>query len=605
VGCVVASSCGRGRPPEPPGGGAAPGACTCASPLPPHPLGVDPTFERVSGKNAPVKPTDPSGTVPVHVVDLDHDGWLDLTTHRRIRPPKPTTNGPAFPSAPMFRVLNIYDSSIIPSEYYFHGVVAADLDNDGDEDIVLAPYCDQGSKGPVTQPILFFVNKGDTFTPVTPANLPGVTCGDSETIAIADVDADGRVDLYIPFYSERRGTGFQVDAHPKRALLLMNRTPKGGALAFSEEAIARKLACEPSDSCEVYDGEGTPDYDPEGAQFVDINYDGNVDLVSHNRIYLNDGTGHFGDQYSFKDVGIDRTSDKDEGLTAIDYNMDGQIDLFQRVKNRGKLLWRRWLFTQTGGTVPFGTSPTSWNPNAPPFPFTNDTQGTEVQQVLDQKNADFAWGDVWGDLNGDGWPDLVLQTTGHAPLLFVNRGPKTPAPKSDQIQVWFSLAANCKHDDGRDECAGDLLAGGGFAVGDFDNDGRLDLYSGTSNTGEGLYLNTTPRLCGLKPLAISPRDYDGRPNQYGATVQLIDKCDPSYRPRLSVGAWGTYLALNQYDAQLGTVEGHCYDVTVRFPRGPDGTSPVQTVAYDPAAEGGRRIVIRRGGESDPRAPLGP
>lgn len=121
----------------------------------------------------------------------------------------------------------------------------------------------------------------------------------------------------------------------------------------------------------------------------------------------------------------------------------------------------------------------------------------------------FANGAAWGDVNGDGWPDLVVTRLGDPAQLFVNRGDGTFADESaergfvasgsngaafadydndgdadivlvgDGPDVLFSNDGTGNFDDvtGRAGIAGDPASRGMSASwGDFDNDGLLDLY---------------------------------------------------------------------------------------------------------------------------------
>src|SRR5262249_15730141 len=163
------------------------------------------------------------------------------------------------------------------------------------------------------------------------------------------------------------------------------------------------VACDPA-SCPQ------PNRDPEGAQFIDIDADGDVDLAVHGRIFLNDGTGNFREQLAFTDVGIDIDNDKDEGLTLIDYDGDGNLALYQRVRTNALLVWQRARIPGTLSPVPLQNGSVA---------FTATSVSTGIEAIMKANSPAYAWGDAWGDFNGDGWPDLVFQTTGKAPLVLV------------------------------------------------------------------------------------------------------------------------------------------------------------------------------------------
>ena len=81
----------------------------------------------------------------------------------------------------------------------------------------------------------------------------------------------------------------------------------------------------------------------------------------------------------------------------------------------------------------------------------------EVTSVLGTGHIGQSWGASWGDLDGDGWPDLYVSNHGADPSLYRNAGDGS---------FWDSGPAL------------GLEAGGdahGAAWGDFDNDGDQDL----------------------------------------------------------------------------------------------------------------------------------
>jgi hypothetical protein len=531
---------------------------------------VMPQFERYLDPQKRDPAPKPAGwlNLPVQMADVEGDGRMDLSTYQQA-------------GAFIFQLREPFFGTLPNLNATAHGTALVDVDDDGILDLFVAPHFEDlnEEKGQERQPVYLVgraandaryqrkqlcVQVGTSTVPILKllASIPKAKDAkwNSETIAVGDVDGDGRADVYLSFYQDDQDSGH-------RSLLLMN---KGNLVGcdheigpyFSEEAVDRGVA-----------GPFRPD--PEGANLVDLRRTGLLDLVSQGRVYLNraDRPGFFRAHW-LSDLGLppgifdtqpngDKNA-KDEGLHVVDYNRDGWFDLFLRVQERSNLLWRR-------------EPPTSCSD---PIWFVNAGDESGLKAILGPKGHERGhnWGDAWGDFNLDGSFDLLYQTgdfDGDAQsqrgLILLNDG-----------QGHF-----------RESTLPRLPHSGVVAVGDIDGDGALDLYFADSGQ---IWRNTTTRS-GTHALAVSPRS-GGRRNQYGATVLVKETCPrddgtPLGTQIINVGGSATYLAEGQYDAHIGVEEGQCYKIDVQFPRGPDGAPTVTDIPFNPAAEHGRRLVVDR------------
>ena len=173
----------------------------------------------------------------------------------------------------------------------------ADLNGDGLDDIVSNVY-GQGCT-------LIGLNNGDsTYQWITPLRDDG-SCigGHGETVLVADFDGDGLLDIFLPSY--------------ERYDLLRNL----GNGQFVEIGDSRGLSY-------------PRPINPEGAAAVDIDLDGDVDIVVGNDVLLNDGHGFFTPIQPFP------TLVHDEGLAVFDIDGDGVFDVIKNDPSYGpRIFW--------------------------------------------------------------------------------------------------------------------------------------------------------------------------------------------------------------------------------------------------------------------------
>ena len=242
-----------------------------------------------------------------------------------------------------------------PMSFLYHsgmttgGVAVADFDGDGLPDIFFAGTTDKNR--------LFRQTKDLQFEEIT-ANAGPIDGGDnwSSGAAAADVNGDGRIDLYVCNYEK-----------PNQLFINMGKGPAGEAVVFKEVAELVGLAavdCSHSAAFADYDGDGLLDMylltnrieDPNGTPAdkpVINNPDGTVSIKpefaryyhvwrldyerwgteaigTDDRLYRNLGNGPDG-LPRFKDVSKDAgIIGRGDGLSCTwwDYNGDGLLDIY-------------------------------------------------------------------------------------------------------------------------------------------------------------------------------------------------------------------------------------------------------------------------------------
>lgn len=241
-----------------------------------------------------------------------------------------------------------------------HPPVLADLDGDGDLDIIYGTY----STSPQT---LFYLanNGGGVFTDVSAARLPAVSAFWNRPI-VRDFDNDGDLDLFLP-------TGRAVPNVFEQDRLYLNN----GAGIFTDATSTHLPAA----------GDLTM-----GAASGDLDGDSDIDIVTgirfgRNKVFINDGTAHFTDQTSTRWPNVNTNTVFDLYLADID--ADGDLDVFDHTQGPGAIPDR--LFTNNGAGV-----------------FT-DASGN-LPGV-----STWGWRASVGDIDADGFPEIVAANSISSP----------------------------------------------------------------------------------------------------------------------------------------------------------------------------------------------
>jgi len=224
----------------------------------------------------------------------------------------------------------------------------------------------------------------------------------------------------------------------------------------------------------------------EGVCAGDYDNDGYTDLFvtywGQNRLYRNIGGKRFEDVTAKANLTQDRTR-YNTGCAFFDYDGDGHLDLF--VANYLKF---DFATTPKPGANPYcfyRAIPVNCGPRGLPFDtnllYHNRGDGTfedvSERSGIAKVTGHYALGVVAGDFNGDGRPDVYVACDQTPSLLFINQGDGT----FDEEAVLSGVAFD---ENGR------AMSGMGLAVGDYDGDGLLDVFrSNFSDEHETLYHN--------------------------------------------------------------------------------------------------------------------
>jgi hypothetical protein len=372
-------------------------------------------------------------------LDYDGDGWLDLyvvNSHTEADVPTWLSHG-GLPQSRLYRnVHGRFEDVTVKTHTGLtlrgSGCVAADLDGSGTTDLLVTT----GSYDPQRNAYdaLLWNNGDGTFTEGAKSagiDEPGWHTG----AAAADVNGDGRLDLFVAGYTDvnhlltSSASGFPVNHGAVPDLLYLNE----GGRRFRE--VGRAAGLEPHGLDHGL-----------GAVFTDVNGDGRPDLyvandLDPNRLYVNEpqrgGLGfHF-----VEEGGKERVDDANAGMGIAvgDYSGDGREDLFV-TNSRGQL---HAAYRARAG-LPYADA----RPNF---------VGALGQQYT-------GWGASWADLDLDGRLELAM-ANGAIPITNL-------AKDAQRLRVVTTDGGSIR---ALDTGASEARNGRGLAAADYDNDGDLDL----------------------------------------------------------------------------------------------------------------------------------
>ena len=477
----------------------------------------------------------------VALFDYDNDGRLDIFLVNGAPLSDPTRKGTVpqktdsrfwnrlYHQKPDGTFEDVTEMAGLQGTGYGMGVAIGDYDNDGFQDLYVTAY--GGNK--------LYHNNGDgTFSDVT--QKAGVAGGGwSTSAAWVDLDGDGFLDLVVLRYLDwdfddvwcgDHKEGYRAYCHPdffKPISPLVYHNNRDGT--FSE--VTQKV------------GLGKPGKGL-GIAVADYDRDGHIDLFVANDsmgefLYHNKGDGTFEELGLASEVAVDLDGRTYAGMGVdfADYNNDGWPDIVVT-----DLANQRYALYQNNGDSS--------------FTYASNTAGIGQMTM-----AHSGWGVRFFDYDNDGWKDLLIAQGHDLDTIELNY------PNLHYRETML-LARNTGHGfvDVSQQSGSifhDAWVARGMAIGDLDNDGRVDAVV-TTNDGEVHILhNETPSKNHWILLKLV--GHESNRDAIGAEVKLVTAAGPQYA---TVSTASSYLSSNDKRVHFGLGQDTTAQrIEIRWPSG--------------------------------------
>ncbi len=475
--------------------------------------------------------------------DYDHDGWLDLFFVNGSRFQANFTGG--MPSNRLYKnnrdgtFTDVTRKAGLVHHGWGQGVCVGDYDNDGLDDLFVSYWGENK----------LYKNRGDgSFEDVS--RKAGITTGGGRIprwntgCAFLDYNRDGLLDLFVANYIDfdlktvpvpENGTckykGLQVACGPPglpgaKNILFRNN----GDGTFSDVSKAAGIL-------------NTPGTYGLGVLVADFDNDGWPDIYVANdstssALYKNNHDG------TFTEIGIpagvaysaDGKSQAGMGVSAADFDGDGLLDI---VKTN------------------FAGDTSSLYRNLGENHFEDQT----FQAGLGRNTRFLGWGAAFLDFDNDGWPDILL-ANGH---VYPEVGNSDTEAGYKQRKVLYRNLGNSRFADVSTQAGPGILeqvSARGLAVGDFDNDGDLDVVVNCVNDVPQLLRcdNTT----GRNWLQVKLVGTVSNRSAIGARVICVNG---ERRQIAEVRSGGSYLSQSDLRLHFGLDKASVADIEIRWPNG--------------------------------------
>ena len=490
--------------------------------------------------------------------DYDHDGWLDIFLVNGTRFEANWTKADA-PTNRLYKnnrdgtFTDVTLKSGLAKTGWGQGCCIGDFDNDGRDDLLVTYWGDC---------VLYRNNGNGTFSDVSEKS--GIAKTTRKTAkglnrwntgcAFVDYDKDGWLDIFIANY---------IDFDPKTVPV-----PEGGNCLYK----GLRVACGPpgleggknillrnrgdgtfvdvSERSGILKSPGTYGL---GVLVSDFDNDGWPDIYVANdstssALYKNNHDGTFSDIAI--EAGVAYSADGKPqagmGVSTADYDCDGRFDI---------------LKTNFAGD-------TSSLYHAMDAGFFEDTT---FQAGLGRNTRFLGWGAMFLDFDNDGWSDILL-TNGHV-------YPEVAETEIEygyrQRKVLYRNLGNGKFLDVSEDGGPGIMErvpGRGCAIGDFDNDGDIDVAVNCVNdVPQLLRCDSTLKNNWIKIKAIGTKS-----NRSGIGARIYCATG-KHRQMDEVRSGGSYISQNDLRIHFGLGKAETADIEIHWPSGIVDKLPALTV----------------------------
>jgi hypothetical protein len=491
--------------------------------------------------------------------DYDQDGWLDifLINGSRFEASWTAANAPVsrlYKNNRDGTFTDVTGPAGIARAGWGCGCCVGDFDNDGWDDLFVTYWGDCSLWKNLGNGKFVDVAAKAEVTTRTKTGLKRHNTG----CAFLDYDKDGHLDLFVANY---------IDFDPKTAPL-----PESGPCKYKGLTVA----CGPP------------------------GLEGGKNILFHNN-----GDGTFTDVSKASGI-LDTPGTFGLGVGVFDFDNDGWPDIYVANDSTSSALYRNnhdgtfkeiaieagAAFSadgkpQAGMGVAIGDYDCDGNLDIVKTNFAGDTtslyrnlggeffEDVTFQAGLGRITRFLGWGVAFVDFDNDGWPDIVL-SNGH---VYPEVGETLAESGYKQRKVVYQNLRNGKFREVSEELGPGILekvAGRGMAVGDFDNDGDIDLLVNC--------INDVPQLlrCDsrLKNHWIKIKTVGTKSNRTGIGTRIYCTTEIESRPHRQmdeVRSGGSYISQSDLRVHFGLGAAEIANIELHWPSGIVDKLPGMTV----------------------------